>query len=56
MARKCRQVSLTGVYHIVLRGINKKAIFDYNEDKKYFISLLSKILQNFMGKYMRFVL
>ena len=54
MARKGRQVSLTGVYHIVLRGINKKAIFDYNEDKKYFISLLSKNIAKFHGQVYAF--
>lgn len=54
MARKGRQLSDTGIYHIVLRGINKKAIYDNDEDKKYFVKLLSKNTEKFHSKVFAF--
>lgn len=42
MARKPRIVSKTGIYHVILRGNNKQAIFEDEEDRDFFLSLLSK--------------
>lgn len=42
MARQPRKHSRTGIYHIMLRGIDKKLIFMDDEDKKKFIAGLSK--------------
>ena len=39
MARSSREVSPTGYYHIMMRGINKEMIFKNNFDKKNFLSL-----------------
>lgn len=36
MPRYARQRSSTGIYHIILRGINKGLIFRDTEDKEYF--------------------
>ncbi|WP_058309141.1 transposase [Gracilibacillus massiliensis] len=42
MPRKARTKSSTGVYHIILRGINKQTIFEDEEDKRKFIKTLAK--------------
>lgn len=42
MARQAREKSSTGIYHIMLRGIDKRDIFLDNEDKKKFIKKLVK--------------
>lgn len=42
MARTTRQVSKTGVYHVLLRG---DALFQKDEDKQYFEGLLSEYFQ-----------
>ncbi|MEG6616740.1 transposase [Peptococcaceae bacterium 1198_IL3148] len=42
MARQARKRSSTGVYHVMLRGINKSNIFWDNEDKGTFVDKLLK--------------
>ena len=42
MPRTAREKSKTGIYHIVLRGINKQRIFEENEDCQKFLSTLKK--------------
>lgn len=32
MARKNRQISQSGIYHVILRGVNKQRIFEQSED------------------------
>lgn len=44
MARRAREVSPTGVYHICLRGVNKQRIFEYPEDYRYFKKVLHKVM------------
>jgi len=41
MPRNARIMSATGIYHIMLRGINKQTIFEDDEDKEKFIQTLS---------------
>ena len=41
MARTTRRKSETGIYHIMLRGINKQKLFLDNEDYKKFLYILS---------------
>lgn len=41
MARIARRKSESGVYHVMLRGINKQIIFQDDEDKKRFLVALS---------------
>ncbi len=41
MPRRAREKSATGVYHIILRGINKQIIFEEPGDFRTFISILS---------------
>ncbi|MED4014472.1 transposase [Sutcliffiella cohnii] len=43
MARKARDISKSGIYHIMLRGINQQTIFEDSEDKKRFLETLEKI-------------
>lgn len=40
MARQARKKSETGIYHIILRGINKQNIFEDDEDKRKFLETL----------------
>ena len=42
MARQRRAKSETGIYHIMLRGINKQKIFFDNDDYYLFLNILSK--------------
>lgn len=41
MARQARQKSKSGIYHIILRGINRQVIFEDDEDKLKFLECLS---------------
>lgn len=43
MPRKEREHSETGIYHVMLRGINRQDIFDESEDYSAFIRSLSSI-------------
>jgi REP element-mobilizing transposase RayT len=40
MPRSARQKSGSGIYHTVLRGINKQTIFEDNEDRRIFLERL----------------
>lgn len=43
MPRKARNKSECGIYHIMLRGINRQTIFEDDEDKEKFLQTLSEI-------------
>lgn len=43
MGRRARKVSTTGIYHVMLRGINKQNLFEGNEDKKKFYFILTDL-------------
>lgn len=36
MARQARMRSKSGIYHLMIRGINKQNIFEEDEDRKRF--------------------
>jgi REP element-mobilizing transposase RayT len=40
MSRQARQKSESGIYHIIIRGINKQVIFEDDEDREKFIGYL----------------
>ncbi len=42
MPRKARKKSRTGIYHVMIRGINKQIIFEEDEDKQMFLETLKK--------------
>lgn len=46
MPRKPREISPTGVYHIMFRGINKQLLFEDQEDYKKFLSILKAVKAN----------
>ncbi|MGJ9459979.1 transposase [Oceanobacillus sp. CF4.6] len=46
MARKPRKKSYSGIYHIMLRGVNRQTIFEDDEDK----SRLLKTIERFKEK------
>ena len=43
MSRQARQLSDSGFYHIVVRGINHQHIFEDESDYAYFLKVLSKL-------------
>lgn len=47
MSRKPRQTSASGIYHIMIRGVNKQEIFFDNQDKIVFINLLTKAKEKY---------
>lgn len=49
MARQARERSKTGIYHIMLRGIDKRDIFLEDEDRRKFIKCLLKAKE--VGKF-----
>jgi len=42
MPRRAREKSSTGVYHVMVRGINRQDVFNDEEDKQKFLSNLKK--------------
>jgi len=38
--RRAREKSSTGIYHVMLRGINKQIIFEDNEDYEKFLQII----------------
>lgn len=45
MSRKSRVISPTGVYHVMLRGINRGRIFDDEQDCRKFVGSWSKYIR-----------
>jgi putative transposase len=43
MSRQVRQLSTTGFYHVVLRGINRQHLFEEESDFTYFLNGLQQI-------------
>lgn len=42
MPRQARKESISGIYHIMLRGINRQTIFHDNADRSFFLTVLKK--------------
>jgi len=40
MPRQARTASGTGIYHIMMRGVNRRNIFDDDEDRMRFVQIL----------------
>lgn len=45
MVRQLRKQSVTGIHHVMLRGINRQKIFEDSEDYRMFIHYLHKIVR-----------
>lgn len=43
MPRVAREKSSSGIYHVILRGINRQSIFETDHDKYVFLNILRKI-------------
>lgn len=56
MPRCARLKSKTGIYHIMLRGINQQQIFEDDEDNLKFISILKEYKENFAFKVIAYCL
>ena len=50
MPRHSREQSATGIYHVMLRGVNRQSIFEDDGDCIMFISLLRNLVQRFDDK------
>ena len=42
MARKARENSISGIYHVMLRGVNRQDIFECEKDYLKFLDLLRR--------------
>lgn len=47
MARQSRQPSGTGIYHVMMRGINHQNIFEEHEDYYQFLNSLDMMAQSY---------
>ena len=47
MPRQPRTASSTGIYHVMLRGINRQDIFEETEDYVRMLSCLQQLLEHF---------
>ena len=47
MARQSRQPSGTGIYHVMMRGINHQNIFEEHEDYYQFLNILDMMAQSY---------
>jgi putative transposase len=45
LPRLARTKSCTGIYHVMLRGINRQTIFEEDEDKRKFLETLKKYME-----------
>lgn len=43
MPRTAREQSATGIYHVMIRGINRQDIFEDTEDHRQFIEVLASL-------------
>ena len=50
MPRGARIKSKTGIYHMILRGINRQTIFEDEEDASKFIGTLKKYIKTYRSK------
>ena len=50
MARQIRKINGTGIYHVMLRGINRQDIFEEPEDYWEFIRILFLLYNTFFLK------
>ncbi|QSX09331.1 transposase [Alkalibacter rhizosphaerae] len=46
MPRKARKISKTGIYHVMVRGINKEPIFTDGRDNQVFLNVLKQAKEN----------
>ncbi|WP_164215837.1 transposase [Virgibacillus sp. YIM 98842] len=42
MVRRARKKSRSGIYHIIMRGVNRQTIFEEEEDRNRFLEILKK--------------
>lgn len=51
MPRSARRISQSGIYHIILRGINRQAIFEDDEDMQRLLETIVSIKKYVNMKY-----
>ena len=52
MPRQARQASRTGIYHVMMRGINHQNIFEEQEDYYQFLNTLDMMALSYISKSM----
>lgn len=50
MSRQARERANSGVYHVILRGVNKQQIFECGDDYQLFVDLLRKHSSPYMDE------
>ena len=43
LSKECREISLAGVHHVVLRGFNYERVFNDEQDRRKFLEILHQI-------------
>ena len=51
MPRQARELSGTGIYHVMMRGINHQNIFEEQEDYYQFLTTLDVMAQSYELSY-----
>ncbi len=51
MPRQVRQVSRTGIYHLIVRGINREVIFHDDEDRQRYLETLTQITADRLDRH-----
>ncbi len=51
MPRQARKRSKTGIYHIMIRGINRQIIFEEDDDYVKFVSTLLRVKEKSEFRY-----
>ena len=46
MPRRSRERSVSGIYHVMVRGVNKQAIFVDNEDYRWYLEILKELKES----------
>jgi len=56
MPRTAREKSETGIYHVIVRGINRQAIFLDDEDREKYLNKLKRITEETMSEILGYCL
>ena len=43
LSKECREISLAGVHHVVMRGFNYERVFNDEQDRRKFLEILHQI-------------
>ena len=55
MPQQARTISVTNVYHVILRGVNKQQVFEDEEDYIRFLNVLRRFIENANGLIRQYI-